>query len=303
MSRIQDILNKAEREGTARRTRALSEHAPSAAVMTPDAPPPAAVFDAPPSIASLDAPPAAWALPATPPLEHHAVTTATPQLNRRLVAATAPQSTAAEQFRLLRTRVKQAERGRTIRTIGVTSPSKGDGKSLTAANLALVMAQEFHQRVLLIDADFRRPSIARLFGLSESPGLSDVLLGATDLDAAIVSLPEQRLTILPAGTPAAHAAELLGSTGMRRALDTLRARFDRILIDMPPVAPVADVHVVAPMIDGVLMVVRAGVTGKPAIERALGGLDASKVLGLVLNDADEPRRDRKRYEGYGYIAG
>ncbi len=267
-------------------------------------PPAAAIYSAPSPVTTLDAPPPTpWALPPTPPLDHDTITQATPTMKRRLVAATAPQSTAAEQFRLLRTRVKQAERGRTVRSIVITSPSKGDGKSLTAANLALVMAQEFHQRVLLIDADFRRPSIARLFGLSESPGLSDVLLGAADLDTALVSLTEQRLTILPAGTPAAHPAELLGSSAMRRALDTLRARFDRILIDMPPVAPVADVHVVSPMIDGVLMVVRAGVTGKPAIERALGGFDASKVLGLVLNDAEETRRDRKRYEGYGYIAG
>ena len=311
MSRIQDILNKAEREGTARRTRALSEHAPAPAPFlretgagTMPSPPAAAIYDAPPPVTTLDAPPpASWTLPPTPPVEHHTIAPANPHLDRRLVTATAPQSTAAEQFRLLRTRVKQAERGRTVRSIVVTSPSKGDGKSLTAANLALVMAQEFHQRVLLIDADFRRPSIAGLFGLPESPGLSDVLLGAADLDAALVNLTEHRLTVLPAGTRAAHPAELLGSSGMRRALDTLRTRFDRILIDMPPVAPVADVHVVAPMIDGMLMVVRAGVTAKPAIQGALAGLDASKVLGLVLNDAEETRRDRKRYEGYRYIAG
>ena len=185
----------------------------------------------------------------------------------------------------------------------VTSPSQGDGKSLTAANLALAMAQEFHQRVLLIDADFRRPSVARLFGLHGRTGLSDVLLGGVELDAAQVSIAEHRLTVLPAGTLPAHPAELLGSSGMRRVLDTLRTRFDRILIDMPPVSPVADVHVVAPMTDGLLMVVRAGVTAKPAIERALGGLDASKVLGLVLNDAEEARTDRTSYEGYRYIAG
>jgi Mrp family chromosome partitioning ATPase len=89
---------------------------------------------------------------------------------------------------------------------------------------------------------------------------------------------------------------------MRRVLDTLRTRFDRILIDMPPVAPLADVHVVAPMVDGVLMIVRAGVTPKPAIEQALAGLDMSKVLGLVLNEAGRNGTDAT-YEGYGYIAG
>ena len=90
---------------------------------------------------------------------------------------------------------------------------------------------------------------------------------------------------------------------MRRVLDTLRTRFDRILIDMPPVAPLADLHIVAPMVDGVLMIVRAGVTPKPAIERALAGLDMSKVLGLVLNEAGRNGSDTSTYEGYGYIGG
>jgi Mrp family chromosome partitioning ATPase len=90
---------------------------------------------------------------------------------------------------------------------------------------------------------------------------------------------------------------------MRRVLDTLRTRFDRILIDMPPAAPLADLHIVAPMADGVLMVVRAGVTPKPAIERALSGLDMTKVLGLVLNEAGSSSADASTYEGYGYIAG
>ena len=307
MSRIQEILNKAEREGTARRTRSLSEHpgvAPAApiapVVVARPAPQPITPFDAPPPATTWSAP---VAPPVTPPVEPHAVSEATARLDKRLVTATAPQSLAAEQYRLLRTRVRRAENGRSVRSILVTSPTKGDGKSLTAANLALAMSQELHQRVLLVDADFRRPSIGRLFGLPESPGLADVLLGAVDLDDALKNLSEQRLTVLPAGTVPAHPAELLGSTAMRRVLDALRGRFDRILIDMPPLAPVADVHVVAPMADALLMIVRAGVTGKPDIERALAGLDPGKVLGLVLNDAGESRQARSQYEGYGYLAG
>ena len=307
MSRIQEILNKAEREGTARRTRSLSEH-PAVAPPAPIAP---VVVARPASqpITTFDAPPPAtdWTTPIPPPLTvpvaPHTVAEATARLDRRLVTATAPQSLAAEQYRLLRTRVRRAENGRSVRAILVTSPSKGDGKSLTAANLALAMSQESHQRVLLVDADFRRPSIGHLFGLSESPGLADVLLGAADLDDALKNLSEQRLTVLPAGTIPTHPAELLGSTTMRRVLDTLRGRFDRILIDMPPVAPVADVHVVVPMADALLMIVRAGVTGKPDIERALAGLDPAKVLGLVLNDSGESRPARSKYEGYGYLAG
>ena len=90
---------------------------------------------------------------------------------------------------------------------------------------------------------------------------------------------------------------------MRRMLDGLRTRFDRIILDMPPVAPLADLHILAPMVDGLLMIVRAGVTPKPAIERALAGLDASKVLGLVLNESGGEGGDQYNYEGYGYIAG
>jgi protein-tyrosine kinase len=296
MSRIQDILNKAEREGTARRTRALSD---SSVAFAP-APAPAPVA-APAPIAP---PPAAWVNPSdAPALDHHAVGSVAPTLDPHLVAATAPQSVAAEQYRLLRTRLKNAASGRAVRTIVVTSPSMGDGKSVTAANLALTMAQEFHQRVLLIDGDMRRPSVATLFGISQGPGLADVLMGANDLDSALVHFPDQRLTVLPAGTPPGHPAELLGSSGMRRILDTLRTRFDQILIDMPPVAPVADVHVVSPIADGILMIVRAGVTAKPAIERAISGLDVSKVLGLVLNESGDPSAYTNGYGGYGYIAG
>jgi capsular exopolysaccharide synthesis family protein len=226
------------------------------------------------------------------------------ELDHLLVAALAPTSLAAEQYRSLRTRLKRAEAGRTLRTIAITSPAKGDGKSLTVSNLALTMAQEFQQRVLLVDADLRRPTIHRLFGVADSPGLADVLMSMADLDQALITLPDHHLTILPAGIPPNHPAELLGSATMRRILDTLRTRFDRILIDVPPVAPLADLHILAPMVDGLMMIVRAGITPKPAIERALAGLDQSKVLGLVLNEAGNEGADGYyNYEGYGYVAG
>lgn len=295
MSRIQDILDKAERDGTARRTRALSEEP---AGPTPVAPPPRLHAERIAPVETPEPPRRAW----TPP-PVAAQTPVQAVLDPHLVAAIQPASLAAEQYRSLRTRIKRAENGRAVRAIVVTSPAKGDGKSLTAANLALTMAQEFQQRVLLLDADLRRPSVHRLFGVPDGPGLSDVLIGAAELDHALVALPDHHLTLLPAGTPPSHPAELLGSATMRRVLDVLRTRFDRILIDMPPVAPLADLHIVAPMADGVLMIVRAGVTPKPAIERALSGLDLSKVLGLVLNESGAQDTDKYGYEGYGYIAG
>jgi protein-tyrosine kinase len=294
MSRIQDILNKAERDGTARRTRALGAEGRAAAAV------------APAPQADYTPPPPAWTPEPAPGAPGAADRDARPaplaRLDPSLVAATASHSLAAEQYRALRTRIKGAENGRALRAIAITSPGKGDGKSLTAANLALTMAQEFQQRVLLVDGDLRRPTVHRLFGVNDGPGLSDVLMGGAETSEAIVTLPDHNLSILPAGTPPGRPAELLGSAAMRRLLDTLRTRYDRILIDLPPVAPLADLHIVAPMADGVLMIVRAGITPKPAIERALAGLEAGKVLGLVLNEAGD-RSDRYTYEGYGYIAG
>jgi capsular exopolysaccharide synthesis family protein len=365
MSRIQDILSKAARDGTARRTRSLGDDYPSppatdepaqarglvdqpAARPFPDnkrAPrPPVAVeparlngpvkelsrgaralrsdtaaaaarLEVREPFSELGAERFARAEPealATDDLQHgvSAGVDAPAQnarldaeLDRLLVAALAPASFAAEQYRALRTRLKQAENGRVLRTIAVTSPAKGDGKSLTAANLALTMAQEFQQRVVLIDADLRRPSVHHLFGLGDSPGLGDVLTSQADLDQALVALPDYHLTVLPAGMLPSNPAELLGSAAMRRLLDTLRTRFDRILIDVPPVAPLADLHILAPLVDGLLMIVRAGITPRPAIERALSGLDQSKVLGLVLNESGGEGTDASNYEGYGYIAG
>ena len=297
MSRIQDILNKAERDGTTRRTRGLSNEG----LMSP--PPPAGPRPQPAAYEPAQPAPPAWTPAATAAAIEPVQTVAPTTLDPHLVAALAPQSLAAEQYRSLRTRIKRAENGRAVRTIVITSPAKGDGKSLTAANLALTMAQEFQQRVLLIDADLRRPAVHRLFGLQDGPGLTDVLMGGLELNQALVNVENHHLTLLPAGAIPNHPAELLGSASMRRVLDTLRTRFDRILIDMPPVAPLADLHIVAPMVDGVLMIVRAGVTPRPAIERALAGLDMSKVLGLVLNESGGNSAESTTYQDYGYVAG
>jgi len=294
MSRIQEILKKAEREGGVRRTRGLGVEGTSGAAAAMAAP---MAYRAP----AIEMPPPAPAIDLPETIESRP---AIGRLDSRLVAGLAPRSIAAEQYRSLRTRIRQAENGRAMRSIIITSPSKGDGKSLTAANLALTMAQEFQPRVLLLDADLRRPSIHTLFGIPETPGLADVLMGGASLDDALLTLEEHHLAILPAGVPPTHPAELLGSASMRRTLDTLRTRFDRIIIDMPPVEPLADVHILSPLTDALLMMVRAGATEKPAIDRALAGLDASKVLGLVLNETvSDGKADEYGGYGYGYVAG
>jgi capsular exopolysaccharide synthesis family protein len=291
MSRIQDILAKAEREGTARRLQptsgaitapatVLTPHFDGATTLGTHAFTPARVHDD----SAYDAMPVAAApvISAPAALEPR---TARPTLHPALVAAIAPHSEAAEQYRAIRTRLTLREELGPLRTIGVTSPANGEGKSVTAANLALTMAQETQRRVVLVDADLRDPSVHRLFAVDRGPGLAEVLTGEATLEDALIELPDLRLTLLPAGRVADYPAELLGSAVMRRLLDQLGDRFDRMLLDLPSALPVADVGSVAPHVDGMLMVVRAGVTQRPALDQALALFDEQKVIGVVLNEA------------------
>src|SRR5688572_14754350 len=142
--------------------------------------------------------------------------TARATLHPALVAAIAPHSMIAERYRAIRSRLALQEEGGPLRSIAVTSPGAGDGKSVTAANLALTMAQEFQRNVVLVDADLRGSSVHRLFGLDTTPGLAEVLAGEAALEDAMVYLPDYRLTILPAGRTPQFPTELLGSTAMRR---------------------------------------------------------------------------------------
>jgi capsular exopolysaccharide synthesis family protein len=275
MSRIQNILDKAEREGTVRRIRPVAEPAVSAGVATVD---PASAFVMPPpdvTEAVTDAAPALAPVRVISGI----------RLSHRLIAAISPAGVAAEQYRALRTRILHNESDAAVNVVLVTSPGRSDGKSLTVANLGLTMAQEYQQRICVVDANFRSPQQHRLFGLPEGPGLSDVLVGRASLEEALLAIEEHHITVLPVGTASAHPAELLGTTTMRRTLDTLRSQFDRIIIDSPSVTPLADVGILTPLVDCVILVVRAGVTSKPAIHDAIAAIEGGKLLGVVLNEA------------------
>jgi capsular exopolysaccharide synthesis family protein len=323
MSRIQNILDKAEREGTAMRTSRLGGNVASPAPIAPtpvvpmpvtaapvapmtsaavpvaiEIPTPPSVVEAPPIVPGS---PAAHATPvfagtaaSAAPALADMIESYTTRLNPLLVAGLAPKSLAAEQYRQLRTRLAHAENAHAMRAVLVTSPQKGEGKSITAANLALTMAQELQRRVVIVEADLRKPSLQHLFGLPAGPGLAEFLVGAAELKDVMKFLPDHNLTVITAGTAPTNPAELLGSTAMRRLLDQLRSRFDRVILDTPPVLPLADVAVLAPMVDGALLVVRAGVTPKPAIENALRGFDSSRLIGIVLNESGQ--EDDYRYE-------
>jgi len=324
MNRIQQILSKAERDGTARRLNtddgpAVEERPP----LTGPLPlPRRAVRDAsrdlrhdvapdpdrgrdlrdldPYSVRrEAEATRATEMRQATAPIDESVIDPvaysdtpangheAEPALDPLLVAALEPHSLAAEHYRSLRGRIAQLERDQAVRIIQVTSPAKGDGKTVTALNLALTMAQEFQRRVLVIDADLRHPRVHELLGLDPGPGLVDVLTGDASLADALVELPTHHLTVLRAGRVYDRPAEMLGSAPMRRLIDSLRSQFDRIVVDSAP-AVVADPVAIAPIVDGLLLVVRAGITTKPAIARALGSLSSSRLLGLVFNESAAP---------------
>ncbi len=177
------------------------------------------------------------------------------------------------------------DHGVSIRALLVTSPSHGDGKSLTATNLALTMARAYDHRVCLVDTDLRLPKVHRLLGLpADVPGLSDVLAGHVPLDEALTRLDEHDLTVLPAGGCPPRPSELLATAAMRRVVDTLRSRFDCIIIDAPAVLPLSDVGALAPLVDGSVLIVRAGVTPKTAIREATAAIGGAALVGIIFND-------------------
>ena len=298
MSRIQNILEKAEREGGVRRIATLVE--------TPPAPRPldSGSVDAHSSIAAaapiaVAAPTAAPApvvvsAPIAPPEWISGSASTAPAsrvvrstaLDPALIAALAPGSATAEQYRTLRTRVAQSDRGAAAAVILVTSPGRQEGKTLTATNLALTIAQDCQTRVCIVDADLRHPRVHGLLGVQDTPGLAEVLSGEATLADALVTIEQQQITVLPAGKPSARPAELLGSTAMRRTLQALRAQFDRIIVDAAAAFPLADVGILAPIVDSVVLVVQAAVTTKPAIQNAVSIIGSDRVLGVVLNGTE-----------------
>jgi protein-tyrosine kinase len=271
MSRIQHILEKAERDGSVLRMRSMAE-ASALAFEQPGTMPPDA-FDEPMIVER-----------ATPVMTPGRTVHGT-HLDRLLVASLEPGVSAAEQYRALRTRLTHSDHAAPVNVLLVTSPGRREGKSLTAANLALTMAQDFQRRICIVDADLRHSRLHALFGVSDVPGLADVLAGRASLADALVHLEDQQITLLPAGQPSGHPAELLGSATMRQTIETLRSQFDRVIVDAPPTGPLADLAILTPLVDSVVLVVRAGITTKPAIQEAVATLGPTPLLGVVLNDA------------------
>lgn len=213
-----------------------------------------------------------------------------------------------EAFRNLRTGLIWSDGGETLRTLVVTSAAPGEGKTMTAANLAVTLAYD-GLRVLLVDCDIRRPRVHGLFQLPRAPGLMELLRASSDPEApqprAIRETPIARLSVLTCGALPVNAANLLSGTRMRVLLRELQEQFDIIVLDTPPVLATADACIVASLTDGVLLVVRAGTTDKNAAQRAYQQLSnvGARVVGTVLNDpGGEVAKEGDYYYPYDYAA-
>jgi capsular exopolysaccharide synthesis family protein len=205
-----------------------------------------------------------------------------------------------EQFRRLAATLYHAQTAGHLKVVMVTSAWAGDGKTMTALNLALVLSESYRRRVLLIDADLRRPSISNLSEVAPTCGLSEGLKSKSDQKLSVVKITEM-LTLLPAGRPDPDPMSSLTSDRMRRIIDEASSRFDWVILDAPPVGPVADANLLAAMTDAVLLVVRANQTQYAAVQKAVELLGRDKIFGVVLNAIDEV--DQSQYGGhYGEYA-
>jgi capsular exopolysaccharide synthesis family protein len=217
-----------------------------------------------------------------------------------LIAVSQPRSAYTEQYRSLRTRILEAGERMQMRAIVVTSAGIAEGKTLTALNLAWLLAQTEGVRALVIDSDLRRPCATDYLGIDAQVGLSEVLGGQLNLEDAIVRLEPAGLHLLPGGRPRDDVAELLSGPSYARVLSEVRRMFDYIIIDAPPLGIFTDANVLMSRADGGLLVVRAGKTRYSAVEKLLDQMPKERLLGVILNRTEEQPDSNSYYYQHRY---
>lgn len=214
----------------------------------------------------------------------------------RLVFFTEPDSLAAEKFRFLGVRLRQLQQSRSVKKVLVTSSIPEEGKSFISANLAGALARR-KQKVLLIEGDLRRPTLSTQFGLGRLAGLAEWLQGDHRKVTNIYRLEGPQFWFIPAGHPPSNPLELMQSGNLSQLMEQLSNLFDWIIVDSPPLLPLADTSIWARLTDGALLVAREGTTQKAMLERALESIKKSDLLGVVLNGCVDTN-SKNYYQSY-----
>ncbi len=293
MSRVHDALRRAAQE----KAEAVQPPAPARAAVTEallsetgsvssSRPEPAGLPMSEQNAVSVVAANAASDLEALEEIIRHARSIPfAPAEDALLVDPSKPRDAPSEEFRSLRTRLNHLQRSQPLHTLVITSASPGEGKSFTASNLAMSHAQLAGKRVLLADFDFRRPSIAKTFGMTETAGVTDYLLGKAGVSDILRRVADSNLYVIPAGETVPNPLELLNLPQCGALLEALRDHFDWVILDSPPLLFAADGNLLSTMADGTILVVRIGTTTYDSVARALQSLCENNVLGTVVNGA------------------
>lgn len=194
-------------------------------------------------------------------------------------------SLAAEQFRKLRTFLIKME---PLKTVMVTSALQGEGKTFVAANLAVGIAFDLHLHALLVDCDLRNPSLGEHFGLTDGKGLSDFLVGEESIPSLITHTKLERLTMISGGKIPINPSELVGSKKMEAMVQEIKNRYDDryIIFDTTPILATSEPEILTKLVDGIILVVRAGYTPRETVQQAINLIGKEKLLGVILNQVE-----------------
>lgn len=210
-----------------------------------------------------------------------------------------PKSVGAEAYKTLRTNIQYSSFDKNTQVIIVTSSQPGEGKSTTAGNLALSMAQD-GKKTILIDCDLRKPTVHKKFSITNTSGLSEVMVGKVELKDAMKEF-NKNLTIITSGKIPPNPSEMLGSKNMKRFLVELRRHYDCIILDTPPVLAVTDAQILSRNADGMVLVIKSGYTKKDVVIKAKKQIDnvGGKIIGAILNAVDSKNSRNNYYYYYG----
>ena len=231
-------------------------------------------------------------------LEHVPCVKPRSSVEDRLVTITDRESLGDEKFRVLRARLLHLQDRKELKKIVITSAVPGEGKTTVASNLAISLARHTSQKIILVEGDLRQPALAKRFGLPDLRGIHEWFEGDESLTRFLCRFEGLRLWFLPGGNPAEDALRILQSDRFAEVMNRLTGSFDWIVVDAPPLMPLADIHLWAEQADGILLVTRNGKTPKKSVLKGLESINSTKVLGTVFNDA--PRAGREYYYKCGH---